>query len=93
MKPPLLVVLFFIFASTGVTYGTYQFWFEPKKILKRYRKMIYNQPNWIPFKGLNMAWVNGDKGWITFNRIMSIFAEVFVIGMTTFLIIGWFIGN
>ncbi len=93
VKPPLLFVIFYIFGVAYVNYLIYQVWFEPQKIIKSIRNIYYKLPNWYPLRGFYIDMMNDEKGWIIFNRILSILIEVFLIGVLTITLIAYFTGE
>jgi hypothetical protein len=68
-------------------------WFRPKKSLKAARKSVYGLPRWHPLRGLYMAFVNHDKGWITYNKAGAILMDIFAAVILTLFLVAWFIGN
>lgn len=93
IKPPLLFIIFYIGVFIYWNYLFFQLWFTPKKILKRNRKKIYKIPHWYPLRGFAIDMVNDEKFWITSNRVMSIFAEIFLVGTSILVLIAWFKGK
>jgi hypothetical protein len=92
-KPPLLFVIAAMIMVVYANYTFYQIWFEPKKLLNSVKKTVYKLPSWYPLRGLHTVMVSDDKGWITFNKIMSILMEIFLIAWLTIILIAWFIGK
>lgn len=93
IKPPLIFIIFYFCCFVYGNYIIFQLWFTPKKILKRNRKKIYKIPRWYPLRGFAIDMVNDDKFWINSNRVMSIFAEIFLVGTLTLVLIAWFKGK
>jgi threonine/homoserine/homoserine lactone efflux protein len=92
-KPPLLFVIFGIVGFAYAHYIFYQIWFEPRKNLKQFRERYYKLPDWFPFRGLLITLANDEKVWITLNKIMSVFAEIFMIFWLGLVLIAWFTGK
>jgi len=92
-KPPLLAVIFGILALIYMTYFLYESWIKPKKALKRSRNAAYRVPDWYPFRRLSIDMANDEKFTISFNKIMSIIGEIFMIGWVTIVLIAWFTGE
>jgi hypothetical protein len=76
-----------------MTYFLYESWIKPKKALKRSRNAAYRVPDWYPFRRLSIDMANDEKFTISFNKIMSIIGEIFMIGWVTIVLIAWFTGE
>lgn len=92
-KPPLLFGIFGIIVFIFTTYFLYESWFKPKKALKRSRNAAYKVPGWHPFRRLTIDMANDEKFTISYNKIMSIILEIFMIGWLTLVLIAWFTGE
>lgn len=93
IKPPLLFVIIGIIGFMYTSHLVYQIWFKPKKALKRSRNSAYKLPRWYPLRGLVIDMANDEKFFISFNRIMSIILEIFMIGWLAIVLIAWFTGR
>jgi hypothetical protein len=78
-KPPLIFVTFCIACAFFANYCFYLIWFKPQKVLKTVIKLFYKLPDWYPFRRLFIMLAHKEKGLITFYRIGSVFAEIFII--------------
>ena len=70
----IFVVIFIIF-----NYFAYQIWFQPQKLINRFRKRYSKLPNWYPFKGLAKIMASDETAWIVMNKILSIIGEIILI--------------
>jgi hypothetical protein len=93
LKPPILfVIAAFVFVAYA-NYIFYQIWFNSKKFTKSNRKRIYALPGWHPLRNLYINLSNNDKSWISTNKILSIFGEIFVLTLLVLIMIAWIKGK
>ena len=93
IKPPLVLLVGTIFVVFYFNYFILKIWFRPYESHKAAKKRIGKLPWWYPFRGYYLASVSDEKGWISKNRIMAIFAELFVITFAALVITAWLHGE
>lgn len=80
-----LIVLFI--SIVFYNYYVYQIWFQPHKMIKRFRNKYSKLPNWYPLKGLVITLASDEKAWISMNKIMSVIIEIILIAIFVIAII------
>jgi hypothetical protein len=79
LKPSPFLILGAVFMTGYFGYIFYQIWFDIDSIHGRTRKAINKLPAWYPLKGYYLWRLQNQKNWMIEQRVMSIFAILFVL--------------
>jgi hypothetical protein len=82
----MIIIIFVAYTN----YILYQFWFESPKKGMPSDKQFYKRSDGYSFQEFATTVFNWLRAWITFDKIVAVFAEIFCIGILTLDLISLF---
>jgi hypothetical protein len=79
--------------AVAVNYNIFMIWFRPKQLLESERRRLNRLPHWFPMRDHFAAQLSDEESWISQQRIVSVFMELFVILWLGLFAMAWVFGK